>query len=114
MIERGYVIDFISADGCEKADTLLLRKWLGVETGKLSVDYTSEPQRKLRFLVSEGRVDLPSRGLMRRELKELEMFADGKRVNHPEKRSDGTPGSKDMADGVLWSPAECFEQGRES
>ena len=51
---------------------------------------------------------------MQRELKELEMFADGKRVNHPEKRSDGTPGSKDMADGVLWSPAECFEQGRES
>jgi hypothetical protein len=38
MIERGYVIDFISADGCESADTLQLRKWLGVETGKLSVD----------------------------------------------------------------------------
>jgi hypothetical protein len=113
MIERGYVIDFISADGCEKADTLQLRKWLG-ETGKLSVDYTSEPQRKLRFLVSEGRAYLPSRGLMQRELKELEMFADGKRVNHPEKRSDGTPGSKDMADGVLWSPAECIEQGRGS
>ena len=36
--ERGYVIDFISADGCERADTLQLRKWLGVETGKLSVD----------------------------------------------------------------------------
>jgi hypothetical protein len=38
MIGRGYVIDFISADGCGNADTLQLRKWSGVETGKLSVD----------------------------------------------------------------------------
>ena len=38
MIERGYVIDYMSTDGCERADTLQLRKWLGVETGELSVD----------------------------------------------------------------------------
>jgi len=113
MIERGYVIDFISADGCEKADTLQLRKWLG-ETGKLSVDYTSEPQRKLRFLVSEGRAYLPSRGLMQRELKELETFPDGKRVSHPENRWMVPREAKIWVTGCVWGPAECFEQGRDS
>ena len=68
----------------------------------------------MRFLVSEGRVSLPSRGLLQTELKDLEMSPDGKKVSHPEKRSDGTPESEDMADGVMWRPAEWFEQGRES
>ena len=54
----------------------------------------------MRFLVSEGRVYLPSRRLLQTELEDLEMSPDGKKVSHPEKRSDGTPGSRDMADGV--------------
>ena len=57
---------------------------------------------------------LPSGRFLQAELEDLEMSPDGRKVGHPEKRAEGTPGSKDMAARVLWGPTECFEQGRES
>jgi len=62
---------------------------------------------RLGFSVSEGRVYLPGRRVLQTELEDLQISSDGKKMGHPEKRSDGNPGSKGI---VLRGPTEYFEQ----
>lgn len=90
------------------ADLLMMMHKLGFATEELSVDKTSLPYLKLRTNVYEELVYLPASKLLRKELDNLESTPDGSKVDHPEKFSDGTRGSKDIADGVCGSQASAL------
>lgn len=48
-------------------------------------------------MVYEGLVHLVDSRLLRQEIDDLELSPDGMKVDHPERRPDGTRGSKDLA-----------------
>lgn len=100
---NGMHIGKVTADGFQSADMLQLLKLAGIETETLSVDKTPDPYIQLRNSVNEGRSILPNNAVLRKEAEHLEVAPDGKKVDHPEEFSDGTKGSKDIADGVCGS-----------
>ena len=110
LAKRKYFFSSITADGYESADMLQMLKRIGYSTDEISVDKTSNPYLKFRAQISEEHIYLPESKLLKRELEELEVSPDGQKINHPEgKRPDGTPFSKDMADGVCGSVANLFK-----
>jgi hypothetical protein len=110
LAKRGYSFGCITADGYESADCLQMLKRVGFNTEEISVDKTSAPYLKLRAQVSEEHIFMPDSKLLRAELEDLEVSPDGKKVDHPEgKRPDGSPYSKDMADGICGSVFNLFK-----
>ena len=99
----GMMIGKVTADGYQSADLLQLMKLARLESDVLSVDKTSDPYTQLRNAVNEGRSILPTNAVLRKEFEHLEVSPDGRKVDHPLEFSDGTKGSKDIADAVAGS-----------
>jgi len=95
LLKHNYPIAKVSADGFNSADMLQLLSKIGLDTTLTSVDRTSEPYLALRDGVYENRIQLPHNQLLLKELLELEITADGSKVDHPQ-----INGSKDLADAV--------------
>lgn len=100
LSKNRYPIAGITADGFESTEMLQLLGKMGFTTSVLSVDRTSDPYRLFRSAVYEGRCFMPNSKLLKRECEELELSADGRKVDHPKKNLDGSKGSKDVADGT--------------
>ncbi|MCK5643446.1 MAG: hypothetical protein KAJ19_21730, partial [Gammaproteobacteria bacterium] len=117
LVNKGFVIAKITSDlgSGMAADMLQQLKMAGFETEAQSVDKTSIPYINLRSAMYEGRWQGPNDPLLRLELENLELSADGKKVDHPsgkmevddavakELRDEGVTTdkpSKDVADGV--------------
>ncbi len=81
-------------------DMIQLLKVNNYNAGLLSVDKTTLPYISLREITYDNRLLLPKNEILKREMFELEMNAKGDMVDHPEKNTDGTKGSKDIADSV--------------
>jgi|GEM_PF-6019172 hypothetical protein len=112
--KKGYYIDSITTDIYESAYFRQDMSHQGIKTHVLSVDKTSEHYRTLRSLVYRGLILLPKSKLLQRELEELELSPDGRKVDHPEKHPDVTPGSKDVADaccGAVWNALDRGMKG---
>jgi hypothetical protein len=110
LVKRRMSFGCISADGYESADMLQMLKRIGFVTDEISVDATSNPYLKFRSQVSEEGIYLPDSKLLRREMEDLEVSPDGKKIDHPEgKNPDGTFYSKDMSDGICGSIASIFK-----
>jgi hypothetical protein len=108
--DRRFSFNSITTDGYESAFFLQLMTRMGIEAHELSMEKTSKPYRKLRTLVYGGLVHLPQSKLLQRELEELELSPDGRKVDHPEKHPDGTPGSKDVADACCGAVCNALER----
>ena len=93
----GYPIMSLSADGFQSTDMLQLMSRAGYNTGKLSVDRTTDPYFSFRLAVHEERVKIPRVSLLLDELSRLEISPDYKKVDHP------ADSSKDLADAVCGS-----------
>lgn len=98
--ERGITIECVSCDGFESADMLQMLLKMGIRTELVSVDRTAVPYLFLRGCINDERIKLPLNLLLLKELTELEMSSDGKKVDHPD---SGQSGSKDTADAVCAS-----------
>lgn len=101
--KMGYPIGGVTCDGYQSADMLQLFQKQGIEAELLSVDKTTIPYMSMRSAIYEGRHFLPNSKLLSRELEDLEVSSDAKKVDHPEKSTMGGKGSKDVADGVCGS-----------
>lgn len=111
--ERGFNITSFSTDRFQSADLCQQLMLAGLVTVGLSVDpgsgeivgvpkpfsvdgRSTQPYRELLEGCAEHRIALPRYPILRRELRELEMWEPGQAPDHP-----ATPtGSKDVADGV--------------
>lgn len=100
MTRQGYRIGKITLDGYQSTDMIQLLKVNNYNAGLLSVDKTTLPYISLREITYDNRLLLPKNEILKREMFELEMNAKGDMVDHPEKNTDGTKGSKDIADSV--------------
>jgi hypothetical protein len=99
----GVHIGKVTADGYQSTDLLQLLSLAGMETGVISVDKTADPYIQVRNAVNEGRAILPNNAVLKKELEHLEVSSNSKKIDHPLEFSDGTKGSKDIADGVCGS-----------
>lgn len=95
----GYPIGGVSCDGYQSADMMQMLQKNGIDAELISVDRTTGPYFSLRSAIYEGRHTIPKHSLLLKELEDLEVSIDGKKVDHP----DGS--SKDVADGVCGSLA---------
>lgn len=98
LAKCGFLIKQVSADGFQSADLLQGLQLMGFQTLLFSMDREIGPYMRFRDLVYHGLANLPNNAILKREMFELEVTPDGKKVDHPKKNADNTPGSKDLAD----------------
>jgi len=110
LVSLGYNIDIITCDGFQSADMIQWAKKAGFNSEVFSVDRTSLPYLQFRTAIYEGSQVIPSNDILKMELQELELSADGKKVDHPPVFSNGEKGSKDIADAVCGS--SCVARDR--
>jgi hypothetical protein len=104
LTKQGYIIAGVSADGYQSADMLQTLATMGFsKTEVISLDKTSTAYIQFRNAVYEDRHHLPINKILKRECEELEVTPDGKKVDHPKRNTDGTDGSKDIADAACGS-----------
>ena len=104
VMQQRIQIARVTADGFASEDMLQLMERHNCEVEVLSVDKTATPYSAFRNAVNDGRCALPNSPLLKRELLDLEITPDGKKVDHPpDSLIDGQKGSKDLADGVCGS-----------
>jgi len=106
----GYPIDTVTCDGFQSADMLQWVKKAGFTADLYSVDRTSLPYLQFRSAIYEGLQVMPRNEILKKELLGLELSPDGKKVDHPDKFSDGEKGSKDIADAVCGSSCVVRER----
>ena len=103
LTKQGYTIGKITSDGYQSTEMLQLLTKMGYDAELLSMDRTADPFLAVRSVVYEGRASVPNSELLKKELSELELSADGKKVDHPKRNADNSLGSKDVADAVAGS-----------
>lgn len=96
----GYNFKKITFDGFQSADSIQLLKIAGFNTGLLSVDRTDIPYLNLRSCILDQRLESYYNDIVIEELRDLEYDRRAKKVDHPMTKVDGTPGSKDLSDGL--------------
>jgi hypothetical protein len=100
---NGMYVAKVTLDGFQSSDMAQMLSLKGITTEIISVDRTSEPYFQFRNSVNEKRSILPANKVLMQELEHLEVSADGKKVDHPKDFTDGTKGSKDIADACCGS-----------
>jgi len=102
-----------STDGFQSVDTRQILSKVGFECTLLSCDRSPcEPYLMTRSAVNEQRVTMYAHDHLIQELSELEHDTDAEKVDHPAKRADGTPGSKDVADALAGVVYHCMTDHR--
>lgn len=111
LADCGYSIAMITCDGFQSADMLQGMMKLGYNTDLLSVDRTSIPYLNYRNNMYQGFANIPQHSILLRELIELEITPDGKKVDHPDMSDSNNTmkGSKDIADAACGSYEKCRE-----
>lgn len=121
-LRKFYNIIRVTADGFQSADMIqILNKVqysalkakgpnrpanVGKFAGLLSVDRDPAPYLSLRSALFDRRLFYYPYGVFEREMLDLQLDIQTGKVDHPERASDGTKGSKDVADavaGVTWT-----------
>lgn len=103
LSKLGYPIGKISLDGFQSSDFIQVMTKEGFDCELVSTDKKIDPYMVLRTTIYEGRTMLPIHSVLEMELKELEISADGTKIDHPNKFSTGIRGSKDISDSVAAS-----------
>lgn len=109
-----YSIAHVSFDGYQSRDSVQLLTKAGFSAEVTSLDATDLPYLTLRNALFERRVHYPKHPRFELEVLDLQRFiADGGRearykVDHPEQASDGSAGSKDVADAVCGAVYHAF------
>lgn len=101
--EKGYPIALVTTDGFQSAEMHQQLELMHFKSNLFSVDRTANPYVMLRSGVYEERCYLPSNLILEKEMENLEITPDGKKVDHPKFNADNTKGSKDIADAVCGS-----------
>ena len=107
--DMGYPIGRVSTDTYQHVGILQDISTMGIMTNTLSVDRTAEPYYRLRSAINEERIILPKSALLKRELLQLEVSPDGKKVDHPAIITEGNKPSKDLSDAVCGSYVNCLD-----
>ena len=103
LINMGIGVSFVVSDSFQSTDTLQLLEKQGIETIANSVDRKKDAYYALRNAILDERIKMPLNKILYKELVFLK--EDEKKVDHPDIFSDGTKGSKDLADAIcnaLW------------
>lgn len=109
--DQGFYIAQVSADGYQSKQLLQNLRVKGFVTAEVSPDKSAEPYMALRNSVYRGLSLLPDNKVMWREADNLMLLTKGVKkvwqVDHPEKNSDGSRGTKDIMDAVCISQSEA-------
>lgn len=118
FLKKFYNIIRVTVDGFQSADMIqILNKRYNPKKKKaknkarnpanqnqfaslLSVDRTDAPYLSLRSALFDRRIAYYDYAILQRELLDLQRDIETAKVDHPERASDGTVGSKDVSDGV--------------
>jgi len=109
-----YPITRVTFDGYQSVDSAQILNKAQVESGTLSVDRTEEPYVSLRAAFFERRIACYHYERFYTEMLFLERDINKKKIDHPQKFPDGTPGSKDVADSCCGSVWWCLNDPRAS
>jgi hypothetical protein len=109
LTKIGYPVLMVTTDGFQSTEMRQKLTLCGYKAELVSVDRTIVPYVQWRSMVYRGTTKYPKHNLLMREMMDLEMSADGKKVDHPDK-SDfySGNGSKDVADAVCGSVYDCI------
>ena len=100
LSSKGYIIKLVTYDGFQSAYLGQELRISGYSTELLSMDRSSLQHATVRDLIFQNLVVFPNNEILCTEMEELEISADGKKVDHPEKFNNGLTGSKDIVDAV--------------
>jgi hypothetical protein len=105
FLSRLYSVGRVTMDGFQSRDAMQILLKDGIEAGYLSVDRTDEAYINLRSALFDRRIAYYHYDPFISETLDLERDIKTQKVDHPTRASDGTRGSKDVADavaGVVW------------
>jgi hypothetical protein len=96
----GYPIAGISFDQFQSAQPSQILAKLGFEVSYVSVDRTESSYLTLASLIQNECISYYGYPIVLKELRELRRDIHKRKVNHPQANSDGSMGSKDVADAL--------------
>ena len=100
FLKQFYNVKLVTFDGFNSADCVQLLNRAGVKSELYSVDRTDDAYLGLRNAMTERRIGMYDYEPLKKELLFLERDIRKGKVDHPHKFPDGTPGSKDVSDGL--------------
>jgi hypothetical protein len=92
--EHGMLIEWVTLDSFQSADTLQILRSEGFKTGYQSMDTTMIPYQLMKSALYDGRVLLPTQPTLMSELPRLERDFKRGKIDHP------ANGSKDVSDAL--------------
>jgi hypothetical protein len=96
----GFAIGGISFDSYQSAQPSQILAKLGFEVSYVSVDRNESPYLTLASLIQNECISYYPYLILQKELRELRRDIQKKKVDHPQTNSDGSMGSKDVADAL--------------
>ena len=108
FLRQFYSLGRVTCDGFQSAYLLQGLRKMDLIAAVFSVDRTEDPYIMLRSIFMDRCIAMYDYVPVRKELEYLERNLDKKKVDHPDKYPDGTPGSKDVADSLCGSVYWCL------
>ena len=105
--DLGMKIGGVSFDQYQSEDHMQILQLAGVKTSYLSVDRTDKAYVSTVNLLNEGRLELYPYEPLRKEFFHLDWDRAKGKVDHPDVNSDGSKGSKDLADALVGAIWDC-------
>jgi hypothetical protein len=101
----GYQLMRVTFDQFQSSDSIQILKKEGIETGHQSVDKDDNAYLMLRSSFFDRRIGIYDYKPFIDEVLDLQRDAKKRKVDHPQRASDGSKGSKDVSDcvaGAIW------------
>lgn len=92
--EWGFILQHVTYDQYQSAESIQQLQRLGIEAGRLSVDRSLDPYNSLKEAIFEERLDMYEHPVLLKELSRLERDLIKNKVDHPPR------GSKDVSDAL--------------
>ena len=105
--DMGMLIARVTFDQYQSEDHMQLLELAHFKTAYLSVDKTDKPYVSVVNLLNEGRLKMYPYEPLRLEFFSLDHDRAAGKVDHPNINSDGSRGSKDVADAVVGAVFDC-------
>jgi len=105
--DLGLPISRVTFDQYQSEDHQQLLELAGITTGYMSVDRDDKAYITMVNLLGEGRLRLYPYEPLRKEVFSLEHDRAKSKVDHPKVNSDGSRGSKDVADALVGALFDC-------
>ncbi len=105
----GMIIGYVSYDQHQSEDSLQILKTHGIKAGRISTDKSDKIWIDFCNLIYERRLLLYDFPILEREFFSLDHDDKRHKVEHPLVNDDGTPGSKDVCDGIVGACSSCLQ-----